>query len=58
MALHICVQVVQNQDFLVQIQPSMKADLLSAVKSLQVHVQSFSREYNHRCTRRFAPAAA
>lgn len=54
----VCVQVVQNQNFLVQIQPSMKADLLSAVKSFQVHVQSFSSEYNHRCTRRFTPAAA
>ncbi|XP_045900393.1 dynein axonemal heavy chain 5 [Micropterus dolomieu] len=40
--------VVQNQNTLVKIQPSMKADLLSAVQSLQNHVQSFCTEYNHR----------
>lgn len=55
---HVCVQVVQNQNFLVQIQPSMKADLLSAVKSFQAHVQNFVSEYNHRYPRRFTPAAA
>ncbi|XP_076617159.1 dynein axonemal heavy chain 5 isoform X1 [Chaetodon auriga] len=40
--------VVQNQNTLVKIQPSMKADLLSAAQSLQSHVQSFCTEYNHR----------
>ncbi|XP_056221074.1 dynein axonemal heavy chain 8 [Seriola aureovittata] len=40
--------VVQNQNTLVKLQPSMKADLLSAVQSFQRHVQSFSTEYNHR----------
>ncbi|XP_070784429.1 dynein axonemal heavy chain 5 [Enoplosus armatus] len=40
--------VVQNQNTLVTIQPSMKADLLSAVQSFQSHVQSFCTEYNHR----------
>ncbi|KAM7390019.1 hypothetical protein PAMA_008269 [Pampus argenteus] len=42
------VLVVQNQNTLVKIQPSMKADLLSAVQSFQSHVQSFCSEYNHR----------
>lgn len=41
-------QVVQNQNTLVKIQPSMKADLLSAVQSFQIHVQSFYTEYDHR----------
>ncbi|XP_041817844.1 dynein heavy chain 5, axonemal [Chelmon rostratus] len=40
--------VVQNQNTLVKIQPSMKADLLSAVQSFQSHVQSFCAEYNQR----------
>ncbi|XP_071340329.1 dynein axonemal heavy chain 5 isoform X1 [Trachinotus anak] len=40
--------VVQNQNTLVKIQPSMKADLLSAVQSFQSHVQSFCSEYDHR----------
>ncbi|GLD61462.1 dynein heavy chain 5, axonemal-like protein, partial [Lates japonicus] len=40
--------VVQNQNTLVKIQPSMKADLLSAVQSFQSEVQSFCTEYNHR----------
>ncbi|TKS87316.1 Dynein heavy chain 5, axonemal [Collichthys lucidus] len=40
--------VVQNQNTLVKIQPSMKADLLSAVQSFQIHVQSFYTEYDHR----------
>ncbi|KAI3354987.1 hypothetical protein L3Q82_004779 [Scortum barcoo] len=40
--------VVQNQNTLVKIQPSMKADLLFAVLSFQSHVQSFCSEYNHR----------
>ncbi|XP_034534414.1 dynein heavy chain 5, axonemal [Notolabrus celidotus] len=40
--------VDQNQNTLVRIQPSMKADLLSAVQSFQIRVQSFCSEYNHR----------
>nr|XP_043900355.1 dynein axonemal heavy chain 8 isoform X2 [Solea senegalensis] len=40
--------VVQNQNTLVEIQPSMKADLLCAVKSFQSHVHNFCEEYNHR----------
>ncbi|XP_060921113.1 dynein axonemal heavy chain 5 [Labrus mixtus] len=40
--------VDQNQNTLMRIQPSMKADLLSAVQSFQIHVQSFCSEYNHR----------
>ncbi|XP_068593236.1 dynein axonemal heavy chain 5 [Cebidichthys violaceus] len=52
--------VVQNQNTLVRIQPSMKADLLSAVQSFQIHVQSFCSEYNHRGpgTEGVAPAEA
>ncbi|CAJ1081553.1 dynein axonemal heavy chain 5 isoform X1 [Xyrichtys novacula] len=42
------VLVDQNQNTLVRIQPRMKADLLSAVQSFQIHVQSFCGEYNHR----------
>uniref|UniRef100_A0A7N8XJ83 Dynein, axonemal, heavy chain 5 like n=1 Tax=Mastacembelus armatus TaxID=205130 RepID=A0A7N8XJ83_9TELE len=40
--------VVQNQNTLVKIQPSMKADLLSAVQIFQNHVQTFSTAYNLR----------
>ncbi|CAK6981993.1 LOW QUALITY PROTEIN: dynein axonemal heavy chain 5-like, partial [Scomber scombrus] len=40
--------VVQNQNTLVKIQPSMKADLLSAVQSFQSSVQTFCSDYNHR----------
>ncbi|KAM6971581.1 LOW QUALITY PROTEIN: dynein axonemal heavy chain 8-like [Tautogolabrus adspersus] len=40
--------VDQNQNTLMRIQPSMKADLLSAVQGFQIHVQSFCSEYNHR----------
>ncbi|XP_054621741.1 dynein axonemal heavy chain 5 isoform X3 [Dunckerocampus dactyliophorus] len=42
------VLVVQNQNTLVKIQPSMKADLLLEVQNLQNHIQSFCAEYNHR----------
>uniref|UniRef100_A0A3P8WNT4 AAA+ ATPase domain-containing protein n=1 Tax=Cynoglossus semilaevis TaxID=244447 RepID=A0A3P8WNT4_CYNSE len=40
--------VMQNQNTLVEIQPSMKTDLLTAVKSLQSHVHNFCNEYNLR----------
>ncbi|KAL7373953.1 hypothetical protein ABVT39_018239 [Epinephelus coioides] len=52
--------VVQNQNTLVRIQPSMKADLLSAVQSFQSHVQRFCSDYNHRGpgTEGLAPAEA
>ncbi|XP_051241668.1 dynein axonemal heavy chain 5 isoform X2 [Dicentrarchus labrax] len=40
--------VVQNQNTLVKIQPSMKADLLSAVQSFQSQVESFYTEYSYR----------
>ncbi|KAG7231381.1 hypothetical protein INR49_012221 [Caranx melampygus] len=40
--------VVQNQNTLVKIQPSMKADLLSAVESFQGQLQSFCTKYNDR----------
>ncbi|XP_013770736.1 LOW QUALITY PROTEIN: dynein heavy chain 5, axonemal-like [Pundamilia nyererei] len=40
--------VVQTQNTLVQIQPSMKTDLLSAVQSLQSQAQSFCTDYNQR----------
>ncbi|KAM3593194.1 uncharacterized protein V6R79_007624 [Siganus canaliculatus] len=40
--------VVENQNTLVRIQPSMKADLLSAVQSFQSDVGGFSHEYNLR----------
>ncbi|XP_049912492.1 dynein axonemal heavy chain 5 [Epinephelus moara] len=52
--------VVQNQNTLVRIQPSMKADLLSAVQSFQSHVQRFCSDYNHRGpgTEGVAPAEA
>ncbi|XP_028288430.1 dynein heavy chain 5, axonemal [Parambassis ranga] len=40
--------VVQNQNTLVRIQPTMQADLLSAVQSFKSHVQSFCSDYNHR----------
>lgn len=54
--VHLCVcvcavfQVVQNQNTLVKIQPSMKADLLSAVESFQDELQNFCIEYNDRYT--------
>lgn len=41
-------QVLENQNTLVQIQPTMKADLLSAVQSFQGRVQSFYTDYNNR----------
>ncbi|XP_029955923.1 dynein heavy chain 5, axonemal [Salarias fasciatus] len=40
--------VVQNQNTLVKIQPVMKADLLSAVRSFQTHVQNFYTNYDLR----------
>ncbi|XP_068199657.1 dynein axonemal heavy chain 5 isoform X2 [Antennarius striatus] len=40
--------VVQNQNTLVKIQPTMKADLLTSVQTFQKHVQSFYTEYDHR----------
>ncbi|XP_069033626.1 dynein axonemal heavy chain 5 [Embiotoca jacksoni] len=40
--------VVQNQNTLEKIQPSMKADLLSAVQSFQTHVHSFCTDYDLR----------
>ncbi|XP_029979746.1 dynein heavy chain 5, axonemal [Sphaeramia orbicularis] len=40
--------VVQNQNTLLKIQPSMKADLLSSVQSFQSNVQTFCSEYNDR----------
>ncbi|XP_059182778.1 dynein axonemal heavy chain 5 [Centropristis striata] len=40
--------VVQTQNTLVQIQPRMKADLLSSVRSLQENVEKFCSEYNLR----------
>lgn len=43
-------QVVQNQNTLVKIQPSMKTDLLSAVRSFQSEAQSFYVDYDHRCS--------
>ncbi|XP_030612273.1 dynein heavy chain 5, axonemal [Archocentrus centrarchus] len=45
---NLCALVVQTQNTLVQIQPSMKADLLSAVRSLQSQAQSFCTEYTLR----------
>lgn len=42
------LQVVQTQNTLVQIQASMKTDLLSAVQSLQSQAQSFCTDYNQR----------
>ncbi|XP_067341566.1 dynein axonemal heavy chain 5 isoform X2 [Channa argus] len=42
------VLVVQNQNTLVRIQPSMKEDLLSAVQTFQSSVQSFCTKYNYR----------
>ncbi|XP_042366785.1 dynein axonemal heavy chain 5 [Plectropomus leopardus] len=52
--------VVQNQNTLVRIQPSMKADLLSEVQSFQSHLQSFCSEYSLRGpgTEGVAPAEA
>ncbi|KAM8731517.1 dynein axonemal heavy chain 5 [Acanthopagrus schlegelii] len=40
--------VVQNQNTLVKIQPSMKTDLLSAVRSFQSDARSFYADYDHR----------
>uniref|UniRef100_A0A8D3DUG5 Dynein heavy chain 5, axonemal-like n=1 Tax=Scophthalmus maximus TaxID=52904 RepID=A0A8D3DUG5_SCOMX len=40
--------VVENQNTLVEIQPSMKADLLSEVQSFQSDVHHFCTEFNHR----------
>ncbi|XP_055363688.1 dynein axonemal heavy chain 5 [Betta splendens] len=40
--------VVQNQNSLVEMQPSMKADLLSSVQTFQAHVQSFCSAYNNK----------
>ncbi|XP_053268003.1 dynein axonemal heavy chain 5 [Pleuronectes platessa] len=40
--------VVQNQNTLVKIQPSMKADLLSAVQSFQSNVHDYCTKYNQR----------
>ncbi|KAM9337116.1 dynein axonemal heavy chain 5 [Symphorus nematophorus] len=40
--------VLQNQNTLVKIQPSMKSDLLSAVQSFKSEVNSFCTEYDHR----------
>lgn len=42
--------MVQNQNTLVKIQPSMKTDLLSAVRSFQSEAQSFYVDYDHRCS--------
>ncbi|KAG2458608.1 DYH5 protein, partial [Polypterus senegalus] len=41
-------QVLQSQNFLVKIQPSMKADLLAGVQSFQTEVQSFYTGYDQR----------
>ena len=41
-------QVVQNQNTLVKIEPSMKADLLAAVQSFQSCVRSFCTDYDRR----------
>uniref|UniRef100_A0A671WTD6 Dynein, axonemal, heavy chain 5 n=1 Tax=Sparus aurata TaxID=8175 RepID=A0A671WTD6_SPAAU len=46
--LNALVRVVQNQNTLVKIQPSMKTDLLSAVRSFQSEAQSFYADYDHR----------
>ncbi|XP_068603948.1 LOW QUALITY PROTEIN: dynein axonemal heavy chain 5 [Brachionichthys hirsutus] len=40
--------VVQNQNTLVKLQPTMKASLLGAVQDFQSHVQSFWSQYNDR----------
>ncbi|XP_041823849.1 dynein heavy chain 5, axonemal [Melanotaenia boesemani] len=40
--------VVQNQNTLVKIEPSMKADLLASVQSFQSCAQSFCTDYDHR----------
>ncbi|XP_008293860.1 dynein heavy chain 5, axonemal [Stegastes partitus] len=40
--------VVQNQNVLVEIEPSMKAELLSAVRSFQSSVDSFCSDYSLR----------
>ncbi|XP_069368231.1 dynein axonemal heavy chain 5 isoform X1 [Paralichthys olivaceus] len=40
--------VVQNQNTLVKMQPSMKADLLSAVQSFQRDVHDYCTKYNNR----------
>lgn len=48
LCVYMTFQVMQNQNTLVEIQPSMKTDLLTAVKSLQSHVHNFCNEYNLR----------
>lgn len=40
--------MVQNQNTLVKIQPSMKAHLLNAVQNLQSRLQSFGVDYTTR----------